>query len=96
MKGLSKMKLNSDFLIHDTGNGEMLIPVGEETKKFHGVIKLNGTGAEIVHLLENDDMSLEALLNHFYEEYPNEDKNAIKEAVESFINKLKEVNAIVL
>ena len=96
MKGLSKMKLNSGFLIHDTGNGEMLIPVGEETKKFHGVIKLNGTGAEIVHLLENDDMSLEALLNHFYEEYPNEDKNAIKEAVESFINKLKEANAIVL
>ena len=96
MKGLSKMKLNSDFLIHDTGNGEMLIPVGEETKKFHGVIKLNGTGAEIVHLLENDDLSLDALLNHFYEEYPDEDKNNIKEAVESFINKLKEVNAITL
>ena len=96
MKGLSKMKLNSDFLIHDTGNGEMLIPVGEETKKFHGVIKLNATGAEIVHLLENDDLSLDALLNHFYEEYPDEDKNNIKEAVESFINKLKEVNAITL
>ena len=96
MKGLSKMKLNSDFLIHDTGNGEMLIPVGEETKKFHGVIKLNATGAEIVHLLENDDLSLEALLNHFYEEYPDEDKSSIKEAVESFINKLKEVNAIIL
>ena len=96
MKGLSKMKLNSDFLIHDTGNGEMLIPVGEETKKFHGVIKLNATGAEIVHLLENDDLSLDALLNHFYEEYPDEDKSNIKEAVESFINKLKEVNAITL
>ena len=90
------MKLNSDFLIHDTGNGEMLIPVGEETKKFHGVIKLNATGAEIVHLLESDDLSLDALLNHFYEEYPDEDKNNIKEAVESFINKLKEVNAIIL
>ena len=96
MKGLSKMKLNSDFLTHDTGNGEMLIPVGEETKKFHGVIKLNATGAEIVHLLENDDLSLDALLNHFYEEYPDEDKNNIKEAVENFINKLKEVNAITL
>ena len=90
------MKLNNDFLIHDTGNGEMLIPVGEETKKFHGVIKLNATGAEIVHLLENDNLSLDALLNHFYEEYPDEDKNNIKEAVESFINKLREVNAITL
>lgn len=96
MKGLLKMKLNNDFLIHDTGNGEMLIPVGEETKKFHGVIKLNGTGAEIVHLLEEDDLSLDALLNHFYEEYPDDDKEVIKSTVTEFINKLKEVNAITL
>ena len=94
MKGLLKMKLNDNFLIHDTGNGEMLIPVGEETKKFHGVIKLNETGAEIVHLIENNDLSMDAILNHFYEAYPDEDKEVIKEAVTSFINKLIEVNAI--
>ena len=88
------MKLNDNFLIHDTGNGEMLIPVGEETKKFHGVIKLNETGSEIVHLLENDDLSMDALLNHFYESYPDDNKDMIKESVISFINKLREVNAI--
>ena len=95
MKGLLKMRLNNDFLIHDTGNGEMLIPVGEETKKFHGVIKLNGTGSVIVHLLNKEDLSLDALLNHFYEEYPEEDKEIIKESVISFVNKLKEVNAVI-
>ena len=90
------MKLNNDFLIHDTGNGEMLIPVGEETKKFHGVIKLNATGSEIVHLLEEEDLSLDALLEHFYNEYPDDDKEVIKTSVAEFINKLKEVNAITL
>ena len=88
------MKLNNDFLIHDTGNGEMLIPVGEETKKFHGVVKLNATGSEIVHLLENDDLSLDQLLNHFYEAYPDEAKENIEKPVVDFINKLKEINAI--
>ena len=88
------MKLNSDFLIHDTGNGEMLIPVGEETKKFHGVVKLNATGSEIVHLLEEEDLSMDALLNHFYESYPEEDKEVIKNSVNEFINKLREINAI--
>ena len=88
------MRLNNDFLIHNTGNGEMLIPVGEETKKFHGVVKLNGTGSEIVHLLEKEDFSMDALLNHFYESYPEEDQNVIKESVTQFINKLKEINAI--
>ena len=94
MRRLLKMRLNNDFLIHNTGNGEMLIPVGEETKRFHGVVKLNGTGAEIVHLLENDDLTMDALLNHFYEAYPEDDKNVIKESVTQFVNKLKEINAI--
>ena len=88
------MKLNSDFLIHNTGNGEMLIPVGEETKKFHGVVKLNETGSEIVHLLENDDLTMEQLLNHFYESYPDTPKEEIEKPVIDFINKLKEINAI--
>ena len=88
------MRLNDDFLIHNTGNGEMLIPVGEETKKFHGVVKLNGTGSEIVHLLEEEDLSMDALLNHFYEAYPEEDQNVIKESVTQFMNKLREINAI--
>ena len=88
------MKLNSDFLIHDTGNGEMLIPVGEETKKFHGVVKLNATGSEIVHLLENDDLSMNQLLNHFYEAYPDTAKEEIEKPVTDFINKLREINAI--
>ena len=94
MKGLLKMKLNNDFLIHDTGNGEMLIPVGEETKKFHGVVKLNATGSEIVHLLEEEDLTMDALLNHFYEAYPEEDKELINNSVKEFVNKLREINAI--
>ena len=95
MKGLSKMKLNENFLIHKSENGEILIPVGEETKKFHGVVKLNNTGSEIVHLLENNDMSLEDLFEHFYKSCPNDDKEVIKQGVSEFIKKLYEINAIV-
>ena len=96
MKGLLIMKLNENFLIHQSDNGEILIPVGDETKRFHGVVKLNDTGSEIVHLLENNDLSLEDILNHFYSECPNDDKEAIKKGVSEFINKLVEINAIIL
>ena len=96
MKGLLIMKLNENFLIHQSDNGEILIPVGDETKRFHGVVKLNDTGSEIVHLLENNDLSLEDVLNHFYQECPNDDKEIIKKGVSEFINKLVEINAIIL
>ena len=88
------MKLNENFLIHQTDNGEILIPVGEETKRFHGVVKLNATGSEIVHLLNEEDLTMDALLNHFYEEYEGEDQEVIKNSVSEFINKLKEINAV--
>ena len=96
MKGLLIMKLNENFLIHQSDNGEILIPVGDETKRFHGVVKLNDTGSEIVHLLEHNDLSLEDVLNHFYQECPNDDKEVIKKGVSEFINKLVEINAIIL
>ena len=76
------MKLNENFLIHQSDNGEILIP--------------NDTGSEIVHLLENNDLSLEDVLNHFYKECPNDDKEIIKKGVSEFINKLVEINAIIL
>ena len=95
MKGLLKMKLNENFLIHQSENGEILIPVGEETKRFHGVIKLNPTGADIVHLLENEDLSLEEVLNHFYNEYPDASKEDINKGVSEFVTKLREINAII-
>ena len=86
------MKLNDKFLIHDTGSGEILVPVGEESKSFHGIIKLNETGSVIVHLLEKDDLSIEEIMEYFYSHY--ECDESIKGDIELFINKLKEVNAI--
>ena len=94
MKGLSKMKLNENFLIHETSNGHILIPVSEETKRFHGIIKLNETGYEIVSLLEKNDLSLDDLFNHFFSVYPDDDQEEIKTTISGFINKLREVNAI--
>ena len=89
------MKLNDNFLIHQSESGEILIPVGEETKRFHGVVKLNSTGSEIVHLLNEKDMSLEEILSYFVNEYPDSDPEEIKVGVNEFINKLKEINAII-
>ena len=79
------MKLNEEFLIHNTGNGELLIPIGEESKKFHGIVKLNETASLIAHLLNGNDLSLEELLKKICEEYPDDDPIDIKPVVIDFL-----------
>ena len=88
------MRLNNNFLIHKTSTGEILVPVEEESKSFHGIVKLNDTASEIVHLLEDNDLSMEELLEHFYSSYPEEDKELINKSVNEFITKLRGINAI--
>ena len=90
------MRLNENFLIHDTGSGEILIAVGEETRRFHGVVKLNETAAEICHLIEKNDLSLKEIVNHFVEKCPDDDQEMIRQGVEDFIKKLEKINAICL
>ena len=88
------MRLNESFLIHDTGSGEILIPVGEESKSFHGIVKLNETGCIIVHLIKENDLSMDDILSYFYKEYPDTDKSDIKSSIEAFIKELEDVHAI--
>ena len=88
------MRLNNNFLIHKTSTGEILVPVEEESKSFHGIVKLNDTASEIVHLLEDNDLSMEELLEHFYLSYPEEDKELINKSVNEFITKLRGINAV--
>ena len=87
------MKLHEDFLIHDTGDGEILIATGESSKSFHGIIKLNGTGSKIVHLLEKD-VSLKEIEESFYQEYPSTDKELINSSILSFLETLKKAHAL--
>ena len=87
------MKLNEDFLIHDTGDGEILIATGESSKTFHGIIKLNGTGSKIAHLLEKG-IALNELRQSFYDEYPSTDKGLIDSSIDSFLEVLRKANAI--
>ncbi len=39
------IRLNSNFLLHDTGDEKMIVSVDD---RFHGIIKLNSTAAFIV------------------------------------------------
>lgn len=41
------MKIKSGFVLREVGGDSVVVPVGERTKTFHGMINLNETGAFI-------------------------------------------------
>lgn len=48
------MKIKSGFVLREVGGDYVVVPVGERTKTFHGMINLNETGAFIWRFFSNE------------------------------------------
>ncbi len=63
------MKINPDFTIQKVGASYLAVPVGETSKQFHGMIRLNETGAFLWNLMAEKDCTeadlVEALLGEY-------------------------------
>lgn len=82
------MKIKKGFVIRKVGGDSVVVPVGEMSKKFHGMINLNETGAFLWQFYTEDhtlDDGVNALLN----EYDVEESLA-RADVEQFIKTITE------
>ena len=81
------MKLKYDFVITDMGEEFDAVPVGENASGFHGMLRLNRTGAEILELLKTETDPNE-LLAQMMKKYPDSPKNDIGAFIADFLNHL--------
>lgn len=63
------MKIKSDFTIQKVGNSYVAIAVGESSKTFRTMIKLNATGAFLWNKLAERDITEEELVEALLAEY---------------------------
>ena len=63
------MKIKSDFTIQKVGSSYVAIAVGETSKTFRPMIKLNATGAFLWNLLSQKDLTEEELVDALLAEY---------------------------
>ena len=63
------MKIKSDFTIQKVGSSYVAIAVGETSKTFRTMIKLNATGAFLWNLLSEKDLTEEDLVDALLAEY---------------------------
>lgn len=86
------MKRNSDFLLRDVAGTLVLVPVGGALSTFSGMMTLNGTGAYIWQLLENEQ-TVQSLAEAIAARYEVSAEEAAAD-VEAFLEKLKPTGAV--
>ncbi len=86
------MKLKYNFVVREVAGQSVALVVGEDSKNFNGMIKLNSVGEFIFKLLEND-ISFEEILNAITDKYDVTAKDAAS-SVENYIQVLKNNNLI--
>ena len=82
------MKIKKGFVIRKVGGDSVVVPVGEMSKKFHGMINLNETGAFLWQFY-TEDHTLDDGVNALLSEYDVEESLA-REDVEQFIKTITE------
>lgn len=63
------MLINKDFTIQKVGDFYLAVPVGETSKHFHGMIRLNETGAFLWKLMAEKDCTEAELVEALLAEY---------------------------
>ena len=63
------MQINPDFTIQQVGASYIAVPVGKTSMSFHGMIRLNETGAFLWKLMTEKDCTEEMLVDALLAEY---------------------------
>ncbi len=77
------MKIKKGFVLRVVGGENIVVPVGEISKTFHGMITLNETSAFLWNFFNEEhteEEAVEALLNEYEVE-----KEVVQEDVKSFM-----------
>ena len=87
------MKQNPDFLLREVADSLVLVPVGEATKTFPGMITMNPTGKFLWELLAQEQTA-ETLTAAILERYEVTEEVAAKD-VATFLEKLTSAGAVI-
>ena len=87
------MKIKSGFLLRTIAGSSIVVPVGNRSLDFNGMITLNGTAAFLWKRLEQGATE-EELAAAILENYEDVDEAEAKKSVADFLEKLREVDCL--
>lgn len=86
------MKIKSGFVIREIAGQSVVVALGEASRSFNGIIKLNETGRVMWDIL-SQGAEKEDVISKILSEY-DVDRKTVEKDVDSFVNTLKENNIL--
>ena len=86
------MKIKNGFLLRQVGEQNVVVAVGEESRNFNGIIRLNNTGRYLWEKLQNET-SENGLVSAMLTEYDIDEATA-KNDIADFLSTLKEADLL--
>ena len=87
------MKIKGDFVLREVMGQSVAVPVGETSKNFHGMIKLNASGAEIWKDMEKG-LTKEQIAQKIVDQYDASEMDEALLKVETFLTKLQDAGIV--
>ena len=83
------MQIKKDFTIQKVGGSWIAVAVGETSKTFHGMVRLNETGAFLWKKMTEADRTVDELVDALLAEYEVDRETATRD-VENLVNQFRE------
>ena len=82
------MKIKEGFIIKKLGIGYIVVTVGNASKDFNGVIRLNETGAFLWKSIQDGADSREKLIQAMLERYEDLDQETAEKDLDEFLGRV--------
>lgn len=87
------MKIKKGFAKREIAGSTVVVPVGDMSKEFNGMITLNDSASFFWDIFAKKDMSIDDAVKEVTDKYEVSAQRA-KEDIEKFVNMLKENNLL--
>ena len=83
------MKIKDGFIIKKLGTGYVVVTVGQASKDFNGMIRLNGAGAFLWNSIREGADTKDKLVAKMLERYEDLDEETARADLEEFLESVK-------
>ena len=88
------MKLKYSFVVREIGGNPVAVAVGQDNAKFHGMVKMNHSGAFIFRMLQDGVKDAEEIIEAVMKEYAVSKENA-KPLVMDFVEQMRQGDLLI-